>query len=438
MKSSTANLLLLAGAVLPVVTTKFGSRNHPLDETVREFERQLEAEYGLTPRLNRPWVDRGHVNLWITSGGFLKLQSIRIPESKRGQGIGTAIMKRITDFADQHGLTTALTPAPPKNTVRAKSRLIRWYKSLGFVPNKGRNKDFGTRETMLRRPLGSRNHPLDETVEAFERQLEAEYGLSSAKPLGPAIDQRDQNPKGHINLYITDTGFLTLQSIRIPESERARGSGTAIMQRIARFADAHGLTTVLTPAPLGGDSPYSQIAVRHKNRLTRWYKSLGFVPSKGRTMLRRPNLGNIRDKLSQIVVRPIDWQATSPQAYNYFDQLAAELPNSAWRGMTSAEYIATVGAGKGVKSRGDYSFDTEGTQFSAHPGDTESYINFGRDDPRKTEIPTYMVEVDRSVLRLKPDGYWETAPGTAVPMQSILSVHRFIPRDGHIVAERIR
>ena len=298
MKSSTANVLLLAGAVLPVVTTKLGSRNHPLDETLKEFERELEAEYGLTPRLNR-----GHVNLYITSGGFLKLQSIRIPESKRGQGIGTAIMKRITDFADQHGLTTALTPAPPKNTVRAKNRLIRWYKSLGFVPNKGRYRDFGTRETMLRRPkLGSRN---------------------------------------------------------------------------------------------------------------------------------------IRDKLSQIVVRPIDWQASSRQAYNYFTQLAAKLPNSAWRGLTHGEYIATVGAGKGVKSRGDYSHWSEGTQFAAHPGDAESYINFGRDDPRKTEIPTYMVEVDRSVLRLKPDGYWETAPGTAVPMQSILSVHRFIPRDGHIVAERI-
>jgi GNAT superfamily N-acetyltransferase len=171
-------------------------------------------------------------------------------------------------------------------------------------------------EGMTALVVGSRaynrgNHPLDETVEAFERQLEAEYGLSSAKPFGPAIDQQNQYHKGHINLYITDAGFLKLQSIRIPESERGRGSGTAIMQKIARFADAHGLTTVLTPAPLGGDSPYSRIAVRHKNRLTRWYRSLGFVHisnNKGRnkdyetrvkrtgevreTMLRLPRYGS--------------------------------------------------------------------------------------------------------------------------------------------------
>ena len=113
MNRTTANIVLIAGAILPALTSKVGSQNHPLDETVREFERQLEADYGMTPRLNR-----GHVNLFITYGGFLKLQSIRIPESKRGQGIGTAIMKRITDFADEHELTTALTPAPPKNTVR--------------------------------------------------------------------------------------------------------------------------------------------------------------------------------------------------------------------------------------------------------------------------------------------------------------------------------
>jgi hypothetical protein len=298
MNRTTANIVLIAGAILPTLTNKLGSRNHPLDETVKAFGQQLQNEYGLTSAWGLP------VHLYITYGGFLKLQFIRIPESKRGQGIGTAIMKQITDFADQHGLTMALTPAAPKNTVRAKNRLIRWYKSLGFIPNKGRNKDYGTRETMLRPPkLGSRN---------------------------------------------------------------------------------------------------------------------------------------IRDKLSQIVVRPGDWQAASRQAYNYFNQLAAELPNSAWRGLTHAEYIATMGAGKGVKSRGDYSFDIEGTQFSAHPGDAESYINFGQDDPRATGIPTYMVEVDRSVLRLKPDGYWETAPGTAVPMQNILSVHRFIPRDGRIVAQRIR
>jgi hypothetical protein len=139
------------------------------------------------------------------------------------------------------------------------------------------------------------------------------------------------------------------------------------------------------------------------------------------------------------IIRSNDNQSevTTEKVYALLDEIAKQSPNSAWRGMTAPEYDATIGAGKGVKSRGDYSASIEGTQFSEHPGDAESYVNSGRDDPRKTGKPTYMVEVNRSLLKPKKDGYWETEPKGAIPQESVLSVHKFSAQDGAIVAARV-
>jgi len=42
----------------------------------------------------------------------------------------------------------ALTPT--KAFGASKGRLEKWYRRHGFVPNKGRNKDFSTKESMIR------------------------------------------------------------------------------------------------------------------------------------------------------------------------------------------------------------------------------------------------------------------------------------------------
>ena len=114
---------------------------------VEELEEYLKNKYNLHPRINR-----GSLVMYISSAGFLKIATIRIPQLLRGKGIGSQVMKEIIAFADKKGLPIALTPEPEKDTKRAKNRLIKWYKSLGFVANKGRNKDYSTRETMLRFP----------------------------------------------------------------------------------------------------------------------------------------------------------------------------------------------------------------------------------------------------------------------------------------------
>ena len=71
------------------------------------------------------------------------------------------------------------------------------------------------------------------------------------------------------------------------------------------------------------------------------------------------------------------------------------LPGHAYRGMEKTEYDATVGAGKGVQSRGDYSMPGEGTSLAKDFATAENYVNFGRSHPARTGNPTYLVEVEQ-------------------------------------------
>ena len=58
-------------------------------------------------------------------------------------------MKGLSSYADRQGKRITLSQAPEKGK---KQKLANFYKSHGFVPNKGRNKDFTTRDTHIRNP----------------------------------------------------------------------------------------------------------------------------------------------------------------------------------------------------------------------------------------------------------------------------------------------
>jgi hypothetical protein len=114
-----------------------------LEDQVKQLEKELKQKY--------PEIDLLH--LYLSSNGSLFIGHIRIKPEHRRQGIGKEIIRRIKEFADANHLTISLSPeAEP----RYKEKLDKFYKSLGFVDNKGRKKDwqlssmFG--KTMYRRP----------------------------------------------------------------------------------------------------------------------------------------------------------------------------------------------------------------------------------------------------------------------------------------------
>jgi predicted GNAT family acetyltransferase len=80
----------------------------------------------------------------------LVVKSIIVKPELRESGYGTKIMEDIIQYADDNNKIVALTPSDSYGG--NKNRLIKFYKQFGFVPNKGRNKDFSFMETMIRYP----------------------------------------------------------------------------------------------------------------------------------------------------------------------------------------------------------------------------------------------------------------------------------------------
>ncbi|ARV77127.1 hypothetical protein SKUL_28 [Pseudomonas phage Skulduggery] len=148
--------------------------------------------------------------------GRATLSRIVLPEGSRNAGAGTAIMKRITDWADQTGTTLALSPTADFGG--SKGRLVAFYKRQGFVENKGRNRDFEVSESMLREPKApevksSIKAPTDKEVDGwFSRQLtdamagpksKGQYSLLALAPMDRMIEELSGNnvhAKEYLNL----------------------------------------------------------------------------------------------------------------------------------------------------------------------------------------------------------------------------------------------
>lgn len=81
--------------------------------------------------------------------GYVNLQLLKVDGMARNQGTGTMIMRDLIAVADELGWNLALSPSASFGS--SINRLKNFYKSFGFVENKGRNKDFLTMQSMIRR-----------------------------------------------------------------------------------------------------------------------------------------------------------------------------------------------------------------------------------------------------------------------------------------------
>ena len=90
------------------------------------------------------------LDIYESGDNILTLSKIIVPEDLRGQGVGSTAMKKIIQHADQNNKTIALTPSADYGG--DKKKLIKFYKQIGFVMNKGKNKNYETQELMFREP----------------------------------------------------------------------------------------------------------------------------------------------------------------------------------------------------------------------------------------------------------------------------------------------
>lgn len=87
-----------------------------------------------------------------TNRGDIKVSSLIIAKDKRNQGIGTAFMNDLIDYADTNNKRIVLSPGDrdDRHGTTSRTRLIKFYKRFGFIENKGRNKDYRISDTMIR------------------------------------------------------------------------------------------------------------------------------------------------------------------------------------------------------------------------------------------------------------------------------------------------
>tara|TARA_R110000868_G_scaffold4750_3_gene29381 strand:+ start:661 stop:1704 length:1044 start_codon:yes stop_codon:yes gene_type:complete len=109
----------------------------------KEVLRKIDRAYGRKhPGTN---VDVSHDD----ESGDLRVNQLFVPPNQQGKGIGTRVMKGLTKYADKQKKRMTLTQDPDKGK---KGKLAKFYKSHGFEKNRGRSRDFTTRDTDIRNP----------------------------------------------------------------------------------------------------------------------------------------------------------------------------------------------------------------------------------------------------------------------------------------------
>ena len=83
------------------------------------------------------------------NSGDLRVNQLFVPPKQQGKGIGTRVMKGLTKYADKQNKRMTLTQDPDPGK---KAKLAKFYKSHGFEKNRGRKRDFTTRDTDIRNP----------------------------------------------------------------------------------------------------------------------------------------------------------------------------------------------------------------------------------------------------------------------------------------------
>lgn len=95
--------------------------------------------------------EQKNIKSWVYfTGKYIELSEIQVPKEMRDQGLGTQFMEDLIKIADNYEYVITLTPTSDYGG--SIPRLIKFYKSLDFVMNKGRNKNYEYRDTMYRIP----------------------------------------------------------------------------------------------------------------------------------------------------------------------------------------------------------------------------------------------------------------------------------------------
>jgi predicted GNAT family acetyltransferase len=129
--------------------------NQPMGLMGAPKQTGLQATKALSNNLDDvryAWNKSGvEIDAYPSRNNEINLSRIVVDKSKRNQGLGTAAMQDLIQYADDTGKTIKLSPSTDFGGTSV-NRLKEFYKRFGFVENKGKNKDFTISELMYRTP----------------------------------------------------------------------------------------------------------------------------------------------------------------------------------------------------------------------------------------------------------------------------------------------
>lgn len=232
------------------------------------------------------------IELYASEGDRgIVLSLVRVPDAERGKGKASAAMRDVLAYADATGQRVGLTPERMGAGGLSKAELTSWYRNLGFVPNRGRNKDFAFSETMVREP----RRPLVFGAQSPGRRFVDPYATSRAptRPESPLMGR----PR-----------FVVPDRFDVPGTERPLGGGR-VADPPSRF-DAPGTRPPLSGAELDevtaaraafDRDASTENAMRLDRALSAAPASPGRrLPTSGRYLL-RSDPGRDSDELTQLV-----------------------------------------------------------------------------------------------------------------------------------------
>jgi GNAT superfamily N-acetyltransferase/predicted kinase len=278
-----------------------------------------EEEYGMSgvEQLEKKLLDKykGLKTLFLTNNkGVLSVDMIEVNPNERSKGIGSNVINDIIEYADANNMEIRLNPAlkDERKGTTSRNRLVRFYKSFGFIENTGRNIDYTKKSgSMYRLPKSVQQ------LKEEEGGVDEKMGSRKQKQLD-IINKTNPAPNNY-NTWIRsvedilspeeafkdDDNFIGTPDFRIKDAKEALKNGEIIVYSSYPIKNGVFVTPSKMEATLyaGYKTPYSK-----KVKLTdvAWINSLEGQYAKVNTaeQLKEEEENNIDKRKIYVLVGP--------------------------------------------------------------------------------------------------------------------------------------
>jgi ribosomal protein S18 acetylase RimI-like enzyme len=219
----------------------------------QQLAKQMAESYNPIGMVSKTLMNKyPNVSLDIAeSPNAIDLSKIVVPKELRNQGLGSSVMQDLISYADSTGKQVRLSPS--SDFGGSPTRLNKFYKEFGFVDNRGRNKDFSTRETMIRSPE-------EKTFEITKRDASDIFGQGAER-----VKYIDPQSQGTIEVLVKPDGTASVLGLEVPEKFRGLGIGQSLQNKAMKdFAELQGQVSskaaATTAYKLGRRPPFNPSA----------------------------------------------------------------------------------------------------------------------------------------------------------------------------------